>query len=56
MDSDQQQLTPEQAQQILLFQIEQKLRFAIANQVEEKFHGTYHNESHVIAQFIRNMA
>jgi len=56
MDSDQQQLTPEQIQSILLFQIEQKLRFAIANQVEEKFHGTYHNESHVIAQFIRNMA
>jgi hypothetical protein len=50
------ELTPEQRQAILLFQIEQKLRFAIANQVEEKFHGIYHNESHVIAQFIRNMA
>lgn len=56
MDSDQQQLTPEQAQAVLLFQIEQRLRFIIAKQVEEKFHGTYHNESHVIAQFIRNMA
>lgn len=55
MDSDQQQLTPEQAQAVLLFQIEQKLRFAIAKQVEEKFHGMYHDESHVIAQYIRNM-
>lgn len=56
MDSDQQQLTPEQVQAILLFQIEQKLRFVIANQVEEKFHGTYHGASHDIAKFIRNMA
>jgi len=56
MDSDQQQLTPEQAQQILLFQIEQKLRFAIAKQVENKFHGTYHGASHDIANFIRNTA
>jgi hypothetical protein len=56
MDSDQQQLTPEQAQAILLFQIEQKLRFAIANQVEQKFHGTYHGASHDIANYIRNMA
>jgi hypothetical protein len=56
MDSDQQQLTPEQAQTILLFQIEQKLRFVIAKQVENKFHGMYHNASHDIAQFIRNMA
>ena len=56
MDSDQQKLTPEQAQAILLFQIEQKLRFAIAKQVENKFHGMYHNESHEIAQFIRNVA
>jgi hypothetical protein len=55
MDEDQ-KLTPEQAQAILLFQIEQKLRFAIANQVESKFHGMYHNASHDIAQFIRNMA
>lgn len=55
MDSDQQQLTPEQAQAILLFQIEQKLRFAIADQVEKNFHGMYHNASHDIAQFIRNM-
>lgn len=47
-------LTPEQAQQILLFQIEQKLRSRIALQVESKFHGKYHNESHEIAQFIRN--
>ena len=56
MNSDQQKLTPEQAQAILLFQIEQKLRFAIAKQVEEKFHGKYHNESHLIAEFIRNTA
>ena len=56
MDSDQQKLTPEQAQAILLFQIEQKLRFAIAKQVENKFHGMYHNASHDIAQFIRNMS
>ena len=56
MDSDQQELTPEQAQAILLFQIEQKLRFAIAKQVENKFHGMYHNASHDIAKFIRNSA
>jgi hypothetical protein len=56
MDSDQQKLTPEQTKAILLFQIEQKLRFVIANQVESKFHGKYHNESHEIAQFIRNSA
>jgi hypothetical protein len=56
MDSDQQQLTPEQAQAILLFQIEQKLRFLIAKQVENKFHGSYHNASHDIAEFIRNSA
>jgi hypothetical protein len=56
MDSDQQKLTPEQAQAVLLFQIEQRLRFVIAKQVEDKFHGIYHNESHDIAQFIRNMS
>jgi hypothetical protein len=56
MDSDQQKLTPEQVQAILLFQIEQKLRNTIALQVESKFHGKYHNESHEIAQFIRNMS
>jgi hypothetical protein len=56
MDSDQQKLTPEQAQAVLLFQIEQRLRFAIAKQVENKFHGMYHNASHDIAQFIRNSA
>jgi hypothetical protein len=55
MDSDQQQLTPEQVQAILLFQIEQKLRFVIAKQVEDKFHGSYHGASHDIANFIRNM-
>jgi hypothetical protein len=55
MDSDQQKLTPEQAQAILLFQIEQRLRQHIALQVESKFHGKYHNESHEIAQFIRNI-
>ena len=53
---EEQKLTPEQAQAILLFQIEQKLRFAIAKQVEQKFHDKYHNASHDIAQFIRNMA
>ena len=56
MDSDQQHLTPEQAQAILLFKIEQKLRFMIAEQVEKKFHGSYHNASHDIAQSIRNTA
>lgn len=56
MNSDQQKLSPEQAQAILLFQIEQRLRNIIALQVESKFHGKYHNESHEIAQFIRNSA
>ncbi len=56
MNSDQQELSPEQVQAILLFQIEQKLRMHIALQVESKFHGKYHNESHEIAQFIRNMS
>ena len=56
MDSDQQQLTPEQAQAILLFQIEQKLMVQIAKQVENKFHCMYHNASHDIAQYIRNSA
>jgi hypothetical protein len=56
MESDQQELTPEQAQAVLLFQIEQKLRAQIAKQVENKFHGTYHGASHDIAQFIRNSA
>lgn len=51
---EEKKLTPEQAQQVLLFQIEQKLRFAIADQVEKKFHGTYHGASHDIAKFIRN--
>jgi hypothetical protein len=54
--NEDQKLTPEQVQEILLFQIEQKLRFVIAKQVEEKFHGSYHNASHDIARFIRNMA
>jgi hypothetical protein len=53
---EEQKLTPEQAQAVLLFQIEQKLRAIIANQVENKFHGSYHDASHDIAQFIRNMA
>jgi hypothetical protein len=56
LNKDEQELTSEQAQAILLFQIEQKLRLHIAKQVESKFHGKYHNESHEIAQFIRNMA
>ena len=51
---EEQKLTPEQVQAILLFQIEQRLRMHIALQVESKFHGKYHNESHEIAQFIRN--
>ena len=55
MDEDQ-KLTPEQTQAVLLFQIEQKLRFVIADQVEKKFHGTYHGASHDIARFIRNSA
>lgn len=55
MDEDQ-KLTQEQAQAVLLFQIEQKLRSVIAKQVEDKFHGSYHDASHDIAQFIRNMA
>jgi hypothetical protein len=53
MDEDQ-KLTPEQAQAVLLFQIEQKLRIIIAKQVEEKFHGSYHGASHDIAEYIRN--
>jgi hypothetical protein len=56
MNSEEVNLTPEQAQAILLFQIEQKLRQQIALQVESKFHGKYHNESHEIAQFIRNIS
>ncbi len=52
--NEEQKLNPEQLQAVLLFQIEQKLRLAIAKQVEAKFHGKYHNESHEIAQFIRN--
>jgi hypothetical protein len=56
VDSDQQKLTPGQAQAILIFQIEQKLRNRIALQVESKFHDMYHEESHVIGNFIRNMA
>jgi len=46
-------ITHEQAQEILLFQIEQKLRANIANQVELHFHSTWHDESHAIAEFIR---
>jgi hypothetical protein len=46
-------LTHEQTQEILLFQIEQKLRTHIANQVELHFHSTWHDESHAIAEFIR---
>ena len=56
MNNEDQTLTPEQVQAILLFQIEQKLRKHIALQVESKFHNKYHNESHEIAQFIRNMS
>jgi hypothetical protein len=56
MSNTTEELTPEQEQAVLLFQIEQKLRFIIADQVEKKFHVTYHNESHDIAQFIRNIS
>jgi hypothetical protein len=48
------ELTSDQKQAILLFQIEKKLREHIAKEVESKFHGKYHNESHEIANFIRN--
>lgn len=54
MDNEEYQLTPEQAKAVLLFQIEQKIRLSIADQVEKKFHGTYHGASHDIAKFIRN--
>ena len=54
MNNEEYQLTTEQAQAVLLFQIEQKLRQHIALQVENKFHGMYHNASHDIAKFIRN--
>lgn len=47
------ELTKEQLETLILFQLEQKLRAQIANQVEQKFHGMYHNASHDIAQFIR---
>lgn len=56
MTNTPEELTPEQAQAVLLFQIEQQLRARIALQVESKFHGKYHNESHEIAQFIRNIS
>jgi hypothetical protein len=49
-------LTPEQKQAILLFQIEQKLRVQIANQIELKFHGRYHDAAHEIALYIRHTA
>lgn len=56
MSNTEEQLTPEQVQAILLFQIEQKLRNHIALQVESKFHKQYHDASHVIGNFIRNIA
>lgn len=56
LNNDEQELTSEQAQAILLFQIEQKLRLHIAKQVESKFHGMYHSASHDIAQYIRQGA
>ncbi len=46
-------LTPEQAQAILLFKIEQAFREKIANEIEKVFHGKYHNASHDIAQYLR---
>lgn len=48
------ELTAEQAQAVLLFQIEQKLRVKIAKEIESKFHDKYHGASHDIAQFIIN--
>ena len=56
MSNTEEELTPEQAQAVLMFQIEQKIRFAIAEQVEKKFHGSYHGASHDIANYIRNSA
>jgi hypothetical protein len=56
MSNTEEELTPEQAQAVLMFQIEQKIRFAIADQVEKKFHGSYHGASHDIANYIRNSA
>lgn len=53
MTENKEQLTSEQVQAILLFQIEQRLRLVIAKQVEDKFHGSYHGASHDIAKFIR---
>jgi hypothetical protein len=47
------ELNEEQLKAILMFQIEQILRKKIADEVELKFHGTHHNASHDIAQFIR---
>jgi hypothetical protein len=55
MNSDHQELTPEQEQAVLLFNIEQKLRQHIANQIELKFHGIYHEAAHEIAKFIKNI-
>jgi len=48
------ELTPEQRQAVLLFQIEQKVRLELARQVELKFHGKYHDAAHDIALFIRH--
>lgn len=48
-----QSLTPEQLQTVLLFQIEQAVRKKIANEIENVFHGKYHNESHEIAEYLR---
>ena len=56
MNNEDQELTPEQQQAVLLFNIEQRLRQHIANQIESKFHGTHHEAAHEIAQFIKNMA
>jgi hypothetical protein len=56
VSNTEEELTPEQAQAVLMFQIEQKIRFAIADQVEKKFHGSYHGASHDIANYIRNSA
>lgn len=56
MNNEDQELNSEQLQAVLLFNIEQRLRQHIANQIELKFHGTHHEAAHQIAQFVKNMA
>jgi hypothetical protein len=56
MNNEDQELNSEQLQAVLLFNIEQRPRQHIANQIESKFHGTHHEAAHEIAQFVKNMA